>query len=279
MQLLKKIGQLLNKPFPVEENTAGVLRTITYVSLFITLFLYIFRPFDLHRIESNLFLTCLGFGSMTFLACAVWEFAISRLFGFSRWQGNFTFGRWIIHMIGTIFIISIANFIFARLTFFGYILWEYLPQMMVSTFAIGLFPIVVIGGLALIQQERKYQHIADEINERKGGYPTPGQTKGPFIFSIPISQVRYVEALQNYVKMGYLDSEGQFKERTERATLKSILAEAENSHLVKCHRSFLVNRDAILSISGNAQGLLLTLYGTEKTIPVSRSYVAAFREN
>ncbi|MEO1262815.1 MAG: LytTR family DNA-binding domain-containing protein [Bacteroidota bacterium] len=276
---MNKIGQLLNKPFPVEENTAGVFRTIVYVSLFITLFLYVFRPFDLHLIESNLLLTCLGFGSMTFLSCVIWEFVISRVLGFSRWRGNFTFGRWIVHMIGTILTISVANFIFARLTFFGYILWEYLPQMMISTFALGVFPVVVIGGLALIQQEKKYQHIAGEINVQNGTPPTHLQTEGPTIFSIPMSQVRYVEALQNYVKIGYLNSEHQLRERTERATLKSILAEAEGSQLVKCHRSFLVNRDAILSISGNAQGLLLTLYGTEKPIPVSRSYVSVFRKN
>ena len=98
-----------------------------------------------------------------------------------------------------------------------------------------------------------------------------------YLMNLASHQIRYIEALQNYAKIGYINSTGQLIERTERATLKSILNEVEGSPIVKCHRSFLVNREAIISTSGNAQGLLLTLSDCDKTIPVSRSYVPAFR--
>jgi DNA-binding LytR/AlgR family response regulator len=149
--------------------------------------------------------------------------------------------------------------------------------MIRGTFMVGVFPIVALGVIALLRKERKYQHIAEEINLEMSTKSESTSSEDSILFDIPSSQIRYVEALQNYVKIGHLSAEGQWKEKTERATLKSILNEVEGSALVKCHRSFLINRETITSTSGNAQGLLLQLANCEKSIPVSRSFVGSFR--
>ena len=143
--------------------------------------------------------------------------------------------------------ISLANFIFARLLIFGFIQWNLLPAIMYSTFMIGIIPITVLGGLSILIQENKYQSIARHINQHNTTVKSPEKLKENFLFNIPVSRIRYVEALQNYVFIGYIDSEKQFKKLMERATLKSILEEISGSSIVKSHRSFLVNRDAIIS--------------------------------
>ncbi len=279
MSLFKKIIQILQKPFPQEESNVAYLKTITIISVFVTLFLYIFQPFGINTIKSGKFLICLGFGITGFLAMAIYLFGISRLLNLKGSQEHFTFGTWILDLIGIMLTISLANFFFARGVLFGNIKWELLPQMIYATFTIGLFPIIAIGAITMIRKEKKYQTIADEINQKKKNATTDiGQRNDLSVFDIPVSRIRYIEALQNYVKIGYINSEGKLMEQTERATLKSILDEIEGSPVVKCHRSFLVNREAIVSTSGNAQGLLLTLSDCDKTIPVSRSYVAVFRE-
>lgn len=74
-----------------------------------------------------------------------------------------------------------------------------------------------------------------------------------------------------------MDNDGQFKKITERATIKNIEEATSGSPVVKSHRSFLVNVNDIINISGNAQGLLLELSDCDRSIPVSRSYVDLFR--
>lgn len=277
MELFSKVIQIFNKPFPVEESRSVFYRNTVGISIFIFLFLFIFQPFGIHLLESNKFMICLGFGTVALVVSIVYEFVISGLVGLKRVPANFTFGKWILYLIGLILTISVANFLFARLVIFGYILWELLPHMMYGTFAIGVFPIMILGGLALLQQERKYLNIAEEINQAKVADSNTGQVNGASIFGVRISEIKYVEALQNYIKIGYVNTAGQLTEQTERATLKSFLDETKGSPIVKCHRSYLVNRDAIVATSGNAQGLLLTLSECDKTIPVSRSYVRVFR--
>lgn len=141
---------------------------------------------------------------------------------------------------------------------------------------IGILPVTLLGAWLLSQQEKKYQGIANEINQT-----TPSQSNssadGISIFDIPIHQIKYIEALQNYIKIGYLNDQNELKIQTERLTLKEVIGKTEGSPITKCHRSFLVNKEAIISISGNAQGLLLSLTDCDKTIPVSRSFVPQFR--
>jgi len=277
MQFLQNIIEILKKPFPDEESKAVYFRNVAAISVFVTLFLYIFQPFDMSFIESGLFGICLGFGAATFVASVFYDWCIKPLFRLASKEKDLSFGKWILHTIGLILTISLANFIYARLAFFGYIRWEFFPIMIANTFAIGIFPVVILGAISLLRRERKYRLIADEINQKEPSIESDTHNTNLTIFDIPIHQIRYVEALQNYVKIGYINSKGQQTERTERATLKGILNEVEGSTIVKCHRSFLVNRELIISTSGNAQGLLLTFSDCDKIIPVSRSYVAVFR--
>jgi len=279
MKLLKKIIEFLKKPFPQEESRLDTLKIIIGISVFVTLFLYIFQPFDMSQMESGQFLICLCFGAMTFIASVIYEFGIIQVLNLKKDHSKFTFGKWIIYVIGIMLCISLANFLFVRLMFFDDIRWYLFHYTVRGTFAVGIFPVVVLGGLALLRQEKKYQGIADEMNRKTTTNAPAKHQVDQSMFDIPIHQIRYVEALQNYVKIGYINTEGQLTSQTERATLKRALDEVQGSFIVKCHRSFLVNQEAIISTAGNAQGLQLTLADCEKIIPVSRSYVAAFRKN
>jgi hypothetical protein len=278
MGFFSKIRAVLRKPFPEEENRSSYIRNILAVSVFVALFLFIFQPFGIDTIESGKFLICLGFGSMTFIASYVYDFVTRRVLKLKGEREYFTFGNWILNMFGIIFLISLANFLFAR-SLIGTIEWRFFPQMIYSTFTIGIFPVVALGWVLLIRQEHKYQSIADNINQQKARFKADDHANGHTVFDVPISQIRYIESLQNYVRIGYVNAENQLQEQTERATLKNILSETEDSPLVRCHRSFLINQEAITTVAGNAQGLVLSLENCDKTIPVSRSYVSVFRDD
>ena len=267
---------ILLKPFPVEESWEAFFRIAIGISVFIFLFLVVFEPFGISTIEHNKWFYCFGFALVGLIGMLVFEWLLDVIFQLKRIPEKYTFWKWILYMMGMIFIISLANFIFARLVFFGDINWQLFPAMIKGTVAIGIFPIIFLGGAALLGIERKYQVISEEINH----YPQDDKINEEnilSIFNIPVNRIRYVEALQNYVKIGHITDTGTFAERTERSTLKNIIDQVQNSSLLKCHRSFLVNKDAITKTTGNAQGLQLLMSDCDKVIPVSRSYVKQFR--
>lgn len=277
MNLLSQVTGFFNKPFPIKESWVSYMKQLLLISLFITFFLYVFKPFGLSTIEDNQFLVCFGFGCMTLLGALIYEGTIVQLLKLCGLLKRWTFGKWLLNNFGLVLFISLANFIFSRLVLFGDIQWELFPSMLYGTFMIGIIPFSLLGAFSLLQLEKKYQGIAQEINLKSKATEVGSLPGSVLIFDIPISKIRYIEALQNYVKVGYVNEENNLAFKTERSTLKHLLELGKEHGIVKSHRSFLVNKNTIISSSGNAQGLQLSLSNCETLIPVSRSYVPLFR--
>jgi len=79
--------------------------------------------------------------------------------------------------------------------------------------------------------------------------------------------------MQNYVVINDIT----LSKQTFRSTLSKLADELLVYNIVRCHRSYLVNINAIKSVSGNAQGLKLQLKNTEQIIPVSRKYISKIK--
>jgi hypothetical protein len=214
---------------------------------------------------------------MTLVASILYEWVIRQVSKYHLKSEKFVFGAWIIKTTGLVLMISLANFLFARLVFFGSIKWEFLPNMIFGTFAIGVFPIVIIGIVSLLKEERKYKSMAFHINHESTTQRISKSAHKQLVFGIPVNSIRYIEALQNYIKIYYIDDGLNMMDKIERATLKSIIEETEQDVLVRCHRSYIVNKEEVLEVNGNAQGLLLTISNSDKNIPVSRKYIDLFR--
>jgi hypothetical protein len=166
MRILHRIKHFLCKPFPQEESIFATFKIITFISGFVVTFLFIFKPFGLHLIELGLFLLCLGFGSVAFITSFIYELLIVKVLKLKGAGSRFNFGTWILYFFGAMFCISLANFVFVRLVIFDDIQWVLFPYMLRGTFAVGVFPVLVVCALALIGQEKKYQSIAEKINQQ-----------------------------------------------------------------------------------------------------------------
>ncbi len=276
MSIIHQIKSFIQRPFPQTEKWRNRLLVAIIVALFVTFFLYVFEPFGLSNVREGKFLISLGFGATTLASSIVYEIMMVKVFKLYDNLQTFTFWKWVLQTIGLILTISIANFLFGR-WLHGNLDWRFLPNMIYATFAIGVFPTVVLGSISMLRQERIYQEIATNINSHSAQKNQKNQDQQRALGDIPVYSIGYIESYQNYIKVGYIDASGNTQESMQRATLKSMQTELENTSVVKCHRSFLVNRDNVLSVSGNAQGLLLDLEGFDKKIPVSRSFVSVFR--
>jgi DNA-binding LytR/AlgR family response regulator len=86
-------------------------------------------------------------------------------------------------------------------------------------------------------------------------------------FKLP--DLLFIEADDNYSTIIWKNGHGMEK-KLLRANLKNIENQLNNPYTIRCHRSYIVNVNAIASISGNANGYKLLIRDTDITIPVSR---------
>ncbi len=79
----------------------------------------------------------------------------------------------------------------------------------------------------------------------------------------------YIEADDNYSTVVWQNGDGQQK-RLLRVNLKNLESQLDNSFALRCHRSYIVNINAISAIVGNTNGYKLRINGSDFSIPVSR---------
>lgn len=95
------------------------------------------------------------------------------------------------------------------------------------------------------------------------------------ILTLGKADVLFVKAVENYVEICFLTADAKPVSRTFRQTLSNVGAQLP--FLEKCHRSYLVNSEAIREITGNSQAAKITFVATDKEIPLSKTYYKQFR--
>ena len=90
-----------------------------------------------------------------------------------------------------------------------------------------------------------------------------------------LSQFIYAQSEGNYVTIFYLD-DSTLSRKLIRLSLKQLEVQFKNHSQVKrCHRSYLINTEHIITIDGNARSLTIQLDKVPTSIPVSRSFSKA----
>lgn len=92
------------------------------------------------------------------------------------------------------------------------------------------------------------------------------------------SEIVYVESIANYVGIVYLKDDEVCRKKL-RSSLKDMETALEAfPYIVHIHRAFLVNIKFITRVSGNASGYKVEMYGCNKTLPVSKANIPAFKQ-
>lgn len=269
----------LNKPFPDKDSLQKSMLTILWVGVFVGLFLFLIRPFNIEGPWADLAWASVGFGAVTVVFGWIFELSTRYVFRIKTDGPTWTLGKWILTSIILVVWIALGNYLFVNwlsdwraLGYFNFI------RMIGYTSLIGIFPVVLSGVVIQLRETQKNEESASDISENLRDSvdanhtivvlePENGELK------LDASEVRFVEAMQNYVTVWYL-KDGRLCKEILRSTLTATEKQFENSDVVRCHRSYLVNVDSIETVAGNAQGLRLKLQGiTEKEIPVSRSFI------
>ncbi len=88
--------------------------------------------------------------------------------------------------------------------------------------------------------------------------------------TLPLTDLVYIESSHNYSTVFWKTDTGLAK-KILRIYLKNLEAQLNNAFIIRCHRSYIVNINAITHVTGNTNGYKLSLADTDFTIPVSRS--------
>jgi DNA-binding LytR/AlgR family response regulator len=97
-------------------------------------------------------------------------------------------------------------------------------------------------------------------------------SQGDLRLSIQRNCLLYIESADNYVIIWYLNKNSVTK-FILRSTLKALEEQLAEAHILRCHRSFLVNFDQIKIIRREKDGVYLDM-GVEgvSDIPISKTY-------
>lgn len=87
--------------------------------------------------------------------------------------------------------------------------------------------------------------------------------------NLHVKDLLYVEASDNYSTV-YWRGETAVQKRMLRVNLKSIESQLGSTEVVRCHRSFMVNINAIRQVEGNTNGYRLSIRDSDFRVPVSR---------
>ena len=277
--ILDQTRVFLNQPYPECKGVLNYLFGSMTIGVFIGLFLYIFEPFGMYQAGAFKAWYCFMFGLITFIVSFGSDLFIRFVLKLHRDSEDWVFWKWMISVMVVVLLIAISNFLFMWWQSRNDFSLQAFLGMLGATCLIGIFPVFFTGMLKSRQAYKKNQLLADSLNTRLG-------SKNPVNLSdwnksksydLDPADILYIEAMQNYVVIHYL-ADDRKEQKIIRNTLAAIENQLQETQVERTHRSYLVNRNRINSISGNAQGLKLQLEGLDqKEIPVSRKYLKYFQ--
>ena len=265
----------LKRPFPfIDEIKFNLLLSLA-LSVLAFLILFIFRPYGLEQVRSTIFIA--GFGLNAFIGIGIHLIIIPKIFPNIFSESKWNIKRHLLFLLSMCFLISILNYFYN-----SYIGREISPQHDFLTFiffttAVGVFPTVVLTYVFEKYQALRNIKLASEINipiEKKPEdtlsiVPDTNQHEK---LTILTSAFLYAESDKNYCNIYYL-YQGQVKQQLMRLSLKNLVNQlSSRSQIIRVHRSFVVNKENIEQVTGNARSLLLKIKWVDDRVPVSRSF-------
>ncbi len=280
---MNKLTTWLNQPYPFDGTWKVHVRSAIWGGLFVSLFLFVFKPFGFQYPESlfwKFVKTCIYFGLTTSATMLVYA-AISEYF-----TGFFNEKSWVIWKeifanILVVMMIGTANMLLATVLFNQKISLKVFLYWQMATFAIGIFPILFTAYTKHLVLQKRHTSHAESLNTKIAIHAIKENKDEPMIelrgdnqneqLNLNPADLLYLEAADNYVKV-FARKNGILEKNMLRSTLKKMESQLEeHDQFFRCHRTYIVNLNKVEQVSGNAQGYKLHLKELEDLIPVSRS--------
>jgi LytTr DNA-binding domain len=214
------------------------------------------------------------------------------MFGWNEWlirtyDQRWTMWRQLLSIFVHVTIIGLVNvyysgFIFSSGYTEGMSIFERILQELFFAHTVAFMPIVFLISYSEFRLSELYSRQSESISTTSnlGGEIltiTINLENGENEISLSSDTFKFAKASGNYVEFFYSENDKIIKD-LQRITLSKLEDQIANSSLnvMKTHRSYIVNLDAIEDVKGNAQGYHLSLADVGEKVPVARNKVADF---
>ncbi|MBK6967298.1 MAG: LytTR family transcriptional regulator [Bacteroidales bacterium] len=267
----------LQKPIPAYLlEKRNIVTLILFTAAFALIFINVYAPFGVDVWFNVTRWTLLLYSSIITLT-GVLVVVISRIIMYhSRHRFTIRLWQYLIWVMAEVFFMGLFYSLYQKLILADV---RFLPDIVVvsvqNTALVLLLPYSVLWlYFSWSENKRKLESFGQaQVQESQKGMIHFNDERGILRLSVKIEHLLYLEAADNYIYIHFLDN-GLPERHLLRNNLKKLSEELENSPLVRCHRSFMVNSDKVKLIRRGKDGLLLELDLPELlTIPVSNTYV------
>lgn len=226
---------------------------------------------------------CLMYGIITFIITILFLLIIPKQFPALFNEENWTVKKELVHISSTIFILALINSAVSYLIQTNYAIVHVSESIVVIksfffTIAIALIPTTII---VLWQQNKWLRYYQHEANEIETALESKKEKDADFIhiygegkneeIQFNIDSLFYVKSSGNYCEFTFINN-NNIERSLLRVNLKSVEEKLQNhDKIIKTHRSYLVNKNKVAHVTGNAQGLKLKLINIDDIVPVSRA--------
>lgn len=285
-----KIFQLLKQPFPYNPSWRPALGRAAFFGLFIFMFLFVFRPFELDKFNvAKLVFICGAYGFITFACLLSSNLIIPGLFPAWFSERRWTTGRHILYIAFIVIFVGLVNYLFSPLIVGSKLNLRDALWFQGITILVALIPISFYTLYMQTRLLKKYSEQAADLEkklmtkqetEKKTEIVVENNLPKPIILTgdyqhekieLYPDQLHLVSSASNYIKV-YHDHKGVLNYSIIRSTLKKTEEMlSEHSNFFKCHRAYIINLDKVVHVEGNAQGYRIKVSGHDDLIPVSRN--------
>jgi hypothetical protein len=273
----RRIGEFLRTPFPyyLNDDRKNTF-LIAGIALFVLVFMLVFTPYSAKIFLVSAIVFVVMWSSVVLLP---WVFPTT--FDPANWTvGKYiVFSLWQLLMDGFFIAVALELLNIHPTMPFGQKLLHIYPNVLsqaVIPLAIGTLLLRnnilrenLRHAMKANQELEKIRVIREDVEQVHPNLVTiysDTRESLQFLFS----NLLYVEASENYSTLYWKNGQA-IENRMLRINLKNVESQLDNHFTIRCHRSFLVNINAIAHVTGNANGYKLAIKGTGVTIPVSRS--------
>ncbi|MEM0996758.1 MAG: LytTR family DNA-binding domain-containing protein [Bacteroidota bacterium] len=275
------LNKWLNRPYPLVERQRDKLLLVVGFSLFTWLFLLLYRPFGANEIRAVRPLFLAGFGLCVGVALTINYFLLPRILPRTFRSGRWRIGSEVLYILFSFALIGGLNYLYNSTVGAGIAPQWNVLQFMGITLSVGIFPLVIMVFLIEMFLNRQNSEAALVLTGQMAA-ATPRNDSLQLVIepegaraeslAMAVADFIYAESANNYTTV-YFWANGVLDRQLLRLSLKKLEGQlAMHPDLVRCHRSFIVNKRRILEFKGNARALNLVLEGTGHTVPVSRSF-------
>lgn len=275
--MLEQFKEWCNKPYFLIDHINIKLLMVLGVGMFTYLFLLIFRPYGIDVVIDANPLLIIGYASLVSFSLSISYFLLPKYFPYYFSVRSWTIKKEATFLLISFLIISTTNYIYHNAFVAHYMPKFSFLKFMSLVLSIGIFPVLFIIFMVERYLYKKHNAVPTEIiekirKEKKELVSIPSDNLKVPPLVLDIDDVLFAQSNNNYTTIVYT-SDNKVRQELLRITLKKVNEILDvYPQFIRCHRSFIVNKNEIIEVSGNARSLHVKLKYVKDIIPVSRSF-------